>query len=130
MIGVLGFDSRPELGIFLFTTPPECLWVPPSLLSSGYPGLFPLGVKRPGCEANHSPPSSAEVKECAFMAWYSVKAQELLSLYLLASSLTSQHGFCSSVYVGITRKVIEIFKDQILCNFDVTEVKLFLCYIS
>jgi hypothetical protein len=23
-----------------------------------------LGVKRPGCEADHSPPSSAEVKEC------------------------------------------------------------------
>jgi len=25
--------------------------------------LFPWGVKRPGCEADHSPPSSSEVKE-------------------------------------------------------------------
>jgi hypothetical protein len=27
------------------------------------PGALSLGVKRPGCEADHSPPSSAEVKE-------------------------------------------------------------------
>jgi hypothetical protein len=33
----------------------------PSLLSNGYQGLFP-GVKRPGREADHSPPSSVEVK--------------------------------------------------------------------
>jgi hypothetical protein len=33
-------------------------------LSNGYQGLFPWGVKRPGREADHSPPSSAEVKEC------------------------------------------------------------------
>jgi hypothetical protein len=26
------------------------------------PGALSLGVKRPGCEADHSPPSSAEVK--------------------------------------------------------------------
>jgi hypothetical protein len=39
------------------------LWGSPSLLSNGYQGLFPLGVKRPGREADHSPPSSAEVKE-------------------------------------------------------------------
>jgi hypothetical protein len=28
------------------------------------PGALSLGVKRPGREADHSPPSSAEVKEC------------------------------------------------------------------
>jgi hypothetical protein len=27
-------------------------------------GTLSLGVKRPGREADHSPPSSAEVKEC------------------------------------------------------------------
>jgi hypothetical protein len=27
------------------------------------PGALSLGVKRPGCEGDHSPPSSAEVKE-------------------------------------------------------------------
>jgi hypothetical protein len=35
----------------------------PSLLSNGYHGLFPWGVKRLVREADHSPPSSAEVKE-------------------------------------------------------------------
>jgi hypothetical protein len=35
----------------------------PSLLSNGYQGALYLGVKRLGREADHSPPSSAEVKE-------------------------------------------------------------------
>jgi hypothetical protein len=60
-IGVLGFDSRRGLGIFLFTasrtalgpTQPPIQWVPESL---------PLGVKRPGREADYLPPSSGEVK--------------------------------------------------------------------
>jgi hypothetical protein len=52
-----------ELGIFLFTTvsrtalgitQPPIQWVP---------GSLSLGVKWPGREADHSPPSSAEVKE-------------------------------------------------------------------
>jgi hypothetical protein len=47
------------------------------------PEALSLGVKRPKREADHSPPSSAEVKECvelylhpqyAFMAWCLVKA--------------------------------------------------------
>jgi hypothetical protein len=47
-------------------------------------------VKRPGREADHSPPSSAEVQNAwnytstpqyAFMAWCSVKAQGQLYLY-------------------------------------------------
>jgi hypothetical protein len=63
-IGVLGFDSRRGLGIFLFSTAsrsalgltqPPIQWVPRAL---------PLGVKRPGRKYDHSPPYSAEVKEC------------------------------------------------------------------
>jgi hypothetical protein len=60
------------------------------------PGFLPLGVKRPGREAGHSPPSSAEVKNAwsylstpqyAFMAWCSVKAQgQLQGLDFLACS--------------------------------------------
>jgi len=33
-----------------------------SILSDGYQGLFPWGLKRPGREADHSVPSSTEVK--------------------------------------------------------------------
>jgi hypothetical protein len=61
-IGVLGSDSRRGLGIFLITasrralgpTQPPIQWVP---------GALSLGVKRPGREADHLHPSSAEVKE-------------------------------------------------------------------
>jgi hypothetical protein len=63
-IGVLGFDSRQGLGIFLSNTAsrtalgltqPPIQWVP---------GDLSLVVKRQGREADHSPPSRAEVKEC------------------------------------------------------------------
>jgi hypothetical protein len=62
-IGVLGFDSWRGLGIFLFTTASRTdLWPtqPPIQRVQGAPSL---GVKRPGREADHSPSSSAEVKE-------------------------------------------------------------------
>jgi hypothetical protein len=62
--GCRGFESRQGLGIFLFNTAsrmalkptqPPIQWVPDSLY---------LWVERPGREADHSPPSSAKVKEC------------------------------------------------------------------
>jgi hypothetical protein len=61
-MGVLGFDSRCGLGILLFTTvsrtalgltQPPMKWVP---------GALSMGVKWPEREADHSPPSSAEVR--------------------------------------------------------------------
>jgi hypothetical protein len=62
-IGVLGFDSRRELVIFLFH---HRVQNGPGADPASYPvgtrGSF-LGVKRPGRESDNSPPSSAEVKE-------------------------------------------------------------------
>jgi hypothetical protein len=40
--------------LYLYLTKPHIQWVP---------GALSLGVKRPGLEANHSPPPSAEVEE-------------------------------------------------------------------
>jgi hypothetical protein len=69
------------LGIFLFTMSKTAL-VPTQPPIQLVPGALSLGVKRPGREADHSPPSSAEVKECmelylhspyVFMAWCLVK---------------------------------------------------------
>jgi hypothetical protein len=63
MIGVLGFDFRRGLGIFLFTTASSTALGPTQPPIQCVPGDLSLGVKRPGREADHSPPSSAKVKE-------------------------------------------------------------------
>jgi hypothetical protein len=56
--------------------------------------VFP-GVKRPGREADHSPPSSAEVKNAwsytstlpfVFMAWYLVKNRDNFAFYFTLSA--------------------------------------------
>jgi hypothetical protein len=63
-IGDLGFDSRRGLGIFLFTTASRTALGPTQPLIQWAPGTLSLGVKQPEREADLSPPSSAEVKEC------------------------------------------------------------------
>jgi hypothetical protein len=63
MIGVLGFDSQWGLGIFLFTTTSRTALGPTQPLIHWVLGALSLGVKWLGCEADHSSPSSAEVKE-------------------------------------------------------------------
>jgi hypothetical protein len=61
-IGVLGFDPRRGLGIFLFTTASRTVLVPAQLPIQWIPGVLSLVVKRPGREADHSPSSCVEVK--------------------------------------------------------------------
>jgi hypothetical protein len=53
-----------ELGIFLFTTASRTALGPTQPPIQCVPGALSLGVKRSLREADHSPPSSAEVKEC------------------------------------------------------------------
>jgi hypothetical protein len=55
-IGVLGFDSRQGLGIFLFTIASRTALGPTQAPIQWVPGALSLEVKRPGCEADHSPP--------------------------------------------------------------------------
>jgi hypothetical protein len=62
-IGVLGFDSRRRLGIFFFTTLSRTALGPTQPPIQWVPGALSLGLKLPEREADHSPPSSAEVKE-------------------------------------------------------------------
>jgi hypothetical protein len=63
-IGVLGFDSRRGLGIFLFTTASRTALGPTRSPIKRVPGVLSLEVKWQGHEADHSSPSTAEVKEC------------------------------------------------------------------
>jgi hypothetical protein len=63
MIEVLGFGSWRGLGIFLFTTTSRMTMGPTQPPIQWVPGALSLGIKRPGSEADKSPPSNAEVKE-------------------------------------------------------------------
>jgi hypothetical protein len=53
-----------ELGIFLFSTMFRTALRPTQPPIQCVSGALPLWVRRPGREADHSPPSMAEVKEC------------------------------------------------------------------
>jgi hypothetical protein len=64
MIRVLGFNSWQGLGILLFTTMSRTAQGPTQPPIQWLPGALSLRVKWPGHEADHSPPSSAKVKEC------------------------------------------------------------------
>jgi hypothetical protein len=61
-IGVLGFDSWRSLENFLQTTAFRTAMGPTQHPIQWVPGALSLGVKRPGREADHLHPSSAEVK--------------------------------------------------------------------
>jgi hypothetical protein len=51
------------VGIFLFTTASRTSLGPTQPPIQWVQGALSLGVKRPGREADHTPPSSAEVRE-------------------------------------------------------------------
>jgi hypothetical protein len=88
-IGWSGFDFRRGLGIFLLDPVSRPALAPTQHPIQWVSGALSLEVKRPGCEADHSTPSSAEVKEYwsytatpqyVFMAWYFVKHRDTLPL--------------------------------------------------
>jgi hypothetical protein len=58
----IGFDFQRVLGVFLFTTVSRMALGPTQPPIQWVSGAPSLAVKRPGREADHSPPSSAEVK--------------------------------------------------------------------
>jgi hypothetical protein len=64
----LGIESR--WWVEIFRTCPDRPWGPTSLLYNGY-RVFPGGKVRPGREVDHSPPSSAEVKNRVELYRYS-----------------------------------------------------------
>jgi hypothetical protein len=62
-IRVQGFDSRRALGIFLFSTTFRPALGRAQSHIQWVSGALSQRVKRPGREADHSPPTSAEVKK-------------------------------------------------------------------
>jgi hypothetical protein len=77
--------SRRSWEFFFFTTASRTALGPTQPPIQWVPGALSLGVKRPVREADHSPPSSAEVKNAwsytstpqyVFMAWCLVKHRD------------------------------------------------------
>jgi hypothetical protein len=102
-----GFESRQGLGIFLLTTASRSALGPTQPPIQWITGALSLGVKRLGHAADHSPPSSPEVKnvwsytstpQYAFMAWCSVKAQgQLCSLATFLTTLLGLNNLISTL---------------------------------
>jgi hypothetical protein len=100
-----GLDDRSSrvrfpagLGIFLFTTASRTALVPIEPPIQWVPEALSLGVKRSAREADHSPPSNAEVQECValyllpqyvFMAWCLVKHRDN---FTFISACTGNYG--------------------------------------
>jgi hypothetical protein len=92
MVWMIG-GSSPGRGLELFTTASGPALGPTQPPIQRVREALYRGVKRPGSETDHSPPSSAEIKNAwsytstpqyTFMAWCSFKAQGQLYLYLLS----------------------------------------------
>jgi len=66
-----GFESRQGLGIFLFTTASKPAMGPTQPPIQWVTATPSLGLKRPGREADRSPPSNAEIKECVELYLFS-----------------------------------------------------------
>jgi hypothetical protein len=86
-----GFDSQRGLEICLFNTASRTAMGPTQPPTQWVAGALSLGVKWPGREADHSPPSSAEIKNAwsytstpqyVFMAWYLVKHRDNFTFYI------------------------------------------------
>jgi hypothetical protein len=91
-----GVRSRQGLGIFLFDTVSRPALGPTQSSIQWVPGELSLGVKRPEREADHSPPSNAEVKNAwsytstphyVFMAWYLVKHRDSFTFTLITHEM-------------------------------------------
>jgi hypothetical protein len=66
----------------------------PSLLSNGLPGALSLEAKRSGREADHSPPSSAEIME-----WSSVKKNKKKKVGIITTRSSANNSVLSAVRV-------------------------------
>jgi hypothetical protein len=105
---VLGFDSRRGLEIFLFTTASRTALGPTQPLIILVACAFSSGVKRPGGEADHSPPSSAEVKNA--WSYTSIPQYVFMAWCLVKTGTTFTKRNYSDTACGVTRNVINLLK--------------------
>jgi hypothetical protein len=122
------FDSRRRLGIFLFAQVSRTPLGPIQLPIQWVLGAVSLGVKRPGREADHSSPSSAEVNNAwsytstppyVFMAWYLVKHRDNFTFHLLSIKRCNhrvktldQRSFQESRRLGLEESLSNRFRNR------------------
>jgi hypothetical protein len=90
-----GFESRQGLGIFLLTRASRPALGPSQHPIQWEPGALSLGVKLPGCETDHSPPASAEVKNawnCAYTPPMHLRGVVLCIRRLVGPQSRSERG--------------------------------------
>jgi hypothetical protein len=138
---MIGVRVAVGLGIFLFTTASRPALEPTQPPIQWVPGALSLEVKRPGLEADHSPPSSVEVKNAssytstpqyAFMAWCSVKSTGTtlpLPLHLPLHYLYIAHSkrlACQLLFLVVFAYVCRISTDTVspLCSIKVNRMAL------
>jgi len=66
------------------------------------PGALSLGIKRPDCEANHSPPSSVEVKN----AWGSTPKYVFTALCSVKHKTTSPNPAFFTIRVSKSQEIV------------------------
>jgi hypothetical protein len=104
-----GLDSRQELWRDTFSSPPRLdrLWGPPSLLSHGYQGFFPVG-RAAGAWSWPLTSIQCRSQKCVvlyfhppyiFMLWCSVKCRDNFTLPFWISTLT----WCQSFWLAFER---------------------------
>jgi hypothetical protein len=125
----LGFGCRRGLGKFLFTTASRTALGPTQPPIQWVPGVFSLGVKRLGREADHSPPPSAEVKNAwsytstsqyVFMVWCLVRHRDTLTFTAEVQGfdfsgvrIVSLEKHCSRMRIILSPKIAIISKSTL-----------------
>jgi hypothetical protein len=108
IVGCLGHIHVLTRGIFLFTG------AHPASYPMGTRGSF-IGVKRPGREVYHSPPSSAEVKECVELYLHSPKTPSWRGAELNTGTTLPLH-LLHYLLGSMTRRGKEFSIFQHVCN--------------
>jgi hypothetical protein len=107
-----GLESRRGLGIFLFTTTSRTALGPTLPPIQWVSGALSWGVKRPGREADHSPPSSAKIKNASsytstpqyiFTVWCLVKHRDNFTFIVSLPNKCMTLRFVSSLFNVCTK---------------------------
>jgi len=117
-VGRSGFDIRQEQRRHFLCLPPrpDLLWGPHNFLTNGYRVSFHR-LKRPGREADLSPPPSTEIKnawsctsapQCVFITWPFVKRRES-SLHFTFHASSSLHLFLFSFFFSQFSDIFSLF---------------------